>query len=50
MYSVFLSHIYCIDLISPIYIYTKDHLGQWRVSHTKHLPYDTDMRISMFMR
>jgi arylsulfatase A-like enzyme len=26
------------------------HLGQWRVGLTKHLPYDTDIRIPFFMR
>ena len=34
-------------------IFTSDHgfhMGQWRIPYTKHLPYDTDIRVPLFMR
>eukprot|EP01084_Bolivina_argentea_P138599 243963_1 len=46
-------HNYPKVLNNTYVIYTSDHgyhLGEWRVPHHKHLPYDTDLRVPMFMR
>ena len=41
------------DVLNKTYIiFTSDHgfhLGQWRVGLTKHLPYETDLRVPLYM-